>query len=53
MDQANGLGAEGNPYNAPSEPDPYWELGELRPGHLMSFAYQIASGMVREETATH
>nr|WEL12714.1 fibroblast growth factor receptor 1 [Halisarca dujardinii] len=24
---------------------PYWELGELRPSHLISFARQIASGM--------
>ena len=26
--------------------EPYWELGDLKPSHLLSFAYQIASGMV-------
>lgn len=34
----------------PAEPaeveDAYWELGDLRPSHLISFAYQIACGMV-------
>ena len=25
----------------------YWELGDLKPSNLLSFAYQIASGMVR------
>jgi proto-oncogene tyrosine-protein kinase Ret len=25
--------------------EPYWELGDLKPSHLLSFAYQIASGM--------
>ena len=32
--------------------DTYWELGDLRPSHLISFAYQIACGMVSADCRT-
>ena len=32
---------------------PYSALGELRPIHLVSFAHQVASGMVSEHLHTH
>ncbi len=34
--------------NEDGEEDPYMELGELEANDLMQFAYQIATGMVRD-----
>lgn len=37
----------------PSPDSPYAALGEVEPVNLISFAYQIASGMVRATFAIH
>ncbi len=40
-------GVEAADENEGGEEDPYMELGELEANDLMQFAYQIATGMVR------